>query len=112
MTRPQQRAFDDWRKPVSPITEIIRLVSFRHGYTAKQILEYGRTQDLARTRQVAMHLAARTTSFPSTVIGRRFRRDPTTILHAVKRVEWLRRCDAEFAADLAVLENMLGVGGE
>lgn len=107
----QQRAFDDWvakARAVSPVAEIIGIVAVRHGFTRAQIIAYGRTPKIARTRQVAMYLASRHTGANTATIARRFRRDQSTILHGIRRIEWLMRCDAEFAADIAILNEMFG----
>lgn len=111
MTRPQQNAVTNWRGIASPVLEIIDLVAFRHGFTRAEILAYGRTKDLALVRQVAMYLACRHTSLKQAAIARRFRRDRVTVIHAVRRVEWRMRCDAEFAADIAILNNLFGGEG-
>lgn len=93
---------------LSPVSDIIGLVATRHGLTRAQVLAYGRKPKLAGVRHVAMYLARQHTPFPYTVIARVFRRDSTTVMHGVKQVERRMRRDREFAADIEVLNSLIG----
>lgn len=67
-----------------------------------------RSRAVARPRQVAMYLSKRLTTKSLPEIGRRFGgKDHTTVIHAVKKVEELIATDAEFAADVELLERMM-----
>ena len=67
-----------------------------------------RARAIARPRQVAMYLAKQLTARSLPEIGRKFGgRDHTTVMHAVRRVEELRRSDAAFCEDVDLLRRML-----
>ena len=67
-----------------------------------------RARAVARPRQVAMYLAKQLTSRSLPEIGRKFGgRDHTTVMHAVKKVEELRKADASFGEDVELLRRML-----
>ena len=67
-----------------------------------------RSVSVARPRQVAMYLAKKLTSKSLPEIGRKFGgKDHTTVMHAVKRIEELRKKDAEFSEDIELLVRML-----
>lgn len=62
----------------------------------------------ARPRQVAMYLARELTPQSLPCIGRHFGgRDHTTVMHAIKRVEELARCDADFGERVSALREHL-----
>lgn len=67
-----------------------------------------RSRDVARPRQVAMYLCKRLTPRSLPEIGRKFgNRDHTTVIHAIKRIESLRKEDAELAWHVKELEREL-----
>jgi len=67
-----------------------------------------RARAIARPRQVAMYLAKQLTARSLPEIGRKFGgRDHTTVMHAVRRVEELRRSDSQFCEDVDLLRRML-----
>lgn len=62
--------------------------------TMDEILSKRRARAIARPRQVAMYLSKQLTTRSLPDIGRRFGgRDHTTVIHAVKRIEALRKID-------------------
>jgi chromosomal replication initiator protein len=66
------------------------------------------SREVARPRQVAMYLSKKFTPCTLTDIGRRFgNRDHSTVMHAVRTVERLRREDPEFDATVKALEGKL-----
>ena len=67
-----------------------------------------RARAVARPRQVAMYLAKQLTSRSLPEIGRKFGgRDHTTVMHAVRKVEELRKLDSGFCEDVDLLRRML-----
>jgi chromosomal replication initiator protein len=66
-----------------------------------ELISARRTAGIVRPRQIAMFLAKNLTSNSLPVIGREFGgRDHTTVLHAVRKIEALRRRDENLARDL------------
>jgi chromosomal replication initiator protein len=62
----------------------------------------------ARPRQVAMYLCKQMTSRSLPEIGRHFgRRDHTTVMYGVKRIEELKVQDGQIAEDLELLRRTL-----
>lgn len=73
-------------------------VAVAYGLDLRMLLSERRARHLARPRQVAMWLCARLLpglSLPQ--IGRAFRRDHTTVLHAIRKIEQLRLSSPAFA---------------
>ncbi len=67
-----------------------------------------RARAVARPRQVAMYLAKQLTTRSLPEIGRKFGgRDHTTVMHAVKRIEELRKTDNVIDEDVDLLRRML-----
>jgi chromosomal replication initiator protein len=72
-----------------------------------------RSRDVARPRQIAMFLSRELTPQSLPEIGRRFgRRDHTTVMYAIARVEQLIEEDHEIALDVAVLRERLTADAE
>ncbi len=90
------------------IDEIIRKVADHYNIRMTDILSARRARSVARPRQVAMYLAKSLTSRSLPEIGRRFGgRDHTTVIHAVRKIEELKRTDAQMAEDVELLRRML-----
>ncbi|MDG2401810.1 MAG: chromosomal replication initiator protein DnaA [Amylibacter sp.] len=90
------------------IDEIIRKVTAHYGVNLTDMLSARRTRSIARPRQVAMYLSKKLTSKSLPEIGRRFgKRDHTTVIHAVKKIEELQSIDNQIAKDIEVLRRML-----
>lgn len=90
------------------IDEIIRKVTDHYGVNLTDMLSARRTRSIARPRQVAMFLAKKLTSKSLPEIGRCFgKRDHTTVIHAVKKIEELQSIDSRIANDVEVLRRML-----
>ena len=90
------------------IDEIIRKVTDHYGVNLTDMLSARRTRSIARPRQVAMYLSKKLTSKSLPEIGRRFgKRDHTTVIHAVKKIEELQSVDNQIAKDIEVLRRML-----
>jgi len=90
------------------IDEIIRKVTDHYGVNLTDMLSARRTRSIARPRQVAMYLSKKLTSKSLPEIGRRFgKRDHTTVIHAVKKIEELQSIDNQISNDIEVLRRML-----
>jgi hypothetical protein len=87
-----------------PIALIIDIVARRTGIAPSLIKGAARTYDVAAARQAAMWLARQITGASTTVIGRAFgRRDHTTVIHSLKKIERRRALDEAFAERLIQL---------
>jgi chromosomal replication initiator protein len=90
------------------IEEIQRKVSEHYDIRLSDMLGPKRTRTLARPRQVAMWLCKRLTSRSLPEIGRKFgKRDHTTIMHGVRKIDELRQSDSQIADDLELLRRAL-----
>jgi len=90
------------------IEEIQRKVSEHFDIRLSDMLGPKRTRTLARPRQVAMWLCKQLTSRSLPEIGRKFgKRDHTTIMHGVRKIDELRQSDSQMADDLELLRRAL-----
>ena len=79
--------------------------TFQHFGQGNAIFRRART--VARPRQIAMYLAKQLTSRSLPEIGRKFDRDHTTVMHAVRKVEELILEDASLAENVDALRRIL-----
>lgn len=78
------------------------------GVSVNDMISARRTANLVRPRQIAMYLTKSLTLKSLPEIGRHFGgRDHTTVLHAVRKMTWLLPKDAELAAQVAHLFNVI-----
>jgi chromosomal replication initiator protein len=91
IARIQQRVADYYRLPL------------------RELLSDRRAREVARPRQVAMYLCKTHTPRSLTEIARKFSRDHTTVIHAVRQIERLRIDNEQVAADVSNLRRALGV---
>ncbi|WP_241962903.1 chromosomal replication initiator protein DnaA [Thalassorhabdomicrobium marinisediminis] len=90
------------------IEEIQRKVSEHYDIRLSDMLGPKRTRTLARPRQVAMWLCKQMTTRSLPEIGRKFgKRDHTTIMHGVRKIDELRQSDSQIADDLELLRRAL-----
>ena len=90
------------------IDEIIRKVADHYNLRMSDLLSARRSRSVARPRQVAMFLAKSLTSRSLPEIGRKFGgRDHTTVMHAVRKIEELKKTDSQIAEDVELLRRML-----
>ena len=67
-----------------------------------------RSRTIARPRQIAMYLSKNLTTRSLPEIGRKFGgRDHTTVIHAIKKVQELKRNDSNFSEDIEILTRSL-----
>jgi chromosomal replication initiator protein len=90
------------------IEEIQRRVSDHYNIRLSDMIGPKRLRIYARPRQVAMYLCKQMTSRSLPEIGRHFgRRDHTTVMYGVKRIEELKVQDGQIAEDLELLRRTL-----
>jgi len=85
------------------IDEIIFEVATYFGIRRSDILSENRTIPFVRPRHIAIYLACEHTERSTLFVGRRFRRDHSTVLHAHKKVKNALRTDESLAFDVAQL---------
>lgn len=73
------------------VDKIIRASAQVGEIKVERILSPLKTDEIARARQVSMYLANRLLNKSYPQLGRRFKRDHTTVMHSVHRVEALRK---------------------
>ena len=89
------------------IDEIQKKVAEHFNISVKELQSSRRARTVARPRQVAMYLAKQLTSRSLPEIGRKFDRDHTTVMHAVRKVEELILEDQSLAENIEVLRRTL-----
>lgn len=92
-----------------PIAYILERVAERFGMTARDLLDQNSCQPVAVVRKMAMRIAQDVTGAGSSEIGRVFKRDHTTVLHAIKTMAEMRRkySDSWTAQRMVELEAVL-----
>ncbi len=89
------------------IDEIQKKVAEYFNISVKELQSSRRARTVARPRQIAMYLAKQLTSRSLPEIGRKFDRDHTTVMHAVRKVEELIVEDASLAENVDDLRRAL-----
>lgn len=89
------------------IDEIQKKVAEHFSISVKELQSSRRARTVARPRQVAMYLAKQLTSRSLPEIGRKFDRDHTTVMHAVRKVEELILEDQSLAENIEILRRTL-----
>ncbi|MEN8237286.1 MAG: chromosomal replication initiator protein DnaA [Pseudomonadota bacterium] len=90
------------------IEEIQKKVAQHYNIRITDMHSAKRLRSVVRPRQVAMYLAKRLTAHSLPEIGRKFGgRDHTTVLHAVKKVEELKKADFTLSEDIELLVRTL-----
>ncbi len=89
------------------IDEIQKKVAEHFSISVKEMQSSRRARTVARPRQIAMYLAKQLTSRSLPEIGRKFDRDHTTVMHAVRKVEELIIEDSSLAENVDTLRRML-----
>jgi chromosomal replication initiator protein len=92
-------------------TQVQEAVAGRLGLTVDAILSPTRTAAIARGRQLAMYLTRELTDMSLPAIARAFnRRDHTTVMHAIRKVEHRALEDASLSRTLEDLTSQLRSG--
>ena len=89
------------------IDEIQKKVAEHFNISVKEMQSSRRARTVARPRQIAMYLAKQLTSRSLPEIGRKFDRDHTTVMHAVRKVEELIMEDPTLAENVDSLRRAL-----
>ncbi|MEL6953108.1 MAG: chromosomal replication initiator protein DnaA [Pseudomonadota bacterium] len=90
------------------IDEIMRKTCEHYNIRQSDMVGPSRARNIARPRQMAMYLCKKLTQRSLPEIGRKFgKRDHTTILHGVRRIEELMAIDSQIAEDAELLRRML-----
>jgi hypothetical protein len=96
-------------RPRLMISHIKHTVCGYYGIELSAMDSARREKRFTQPRQVAMFLAAEMTPNSLAEIGRRFKRDHTTVIHAIRAVEERMYADAEVLLDVEVLRERLEV---
>jgi chromosomal replication initiator protein len=83
------------------------LVSSKFGVSFDELRSRSRKRSIAFPRQVAMYLCRKHTEDTLADIGKLFRRDHSTVMHAVKVVSELSRRDTTVSSQLRILSDKL-----
>lgn len=92
---------------VITIEAILIHVAHRYDTEVSDILSDRRHREIAFPRQITAYLARKLTPHSLPVIARKMRRDHTTILHAVRKIERKISENADFAKTIQQLRNEL-----
>jgi chromosomal replication initiator protein len=107
---------DDIPEPTGPhpdALEIQEAVAEKLGVTLEALLSPSRSAPIVRARQIAMYLMRELTDFSLPAIAATFnRRDHTTVLHAIRKVDRRALEDAGLARTLEELRASLGSGAK
>lgn len=90
------------------IEEIQKKVAQHYNIRITEMHSAKRMRSVVRPRQVAMYLSKSLTAHSLPEIGRKFGgRDHTTVLHAVKKIEELKKADFNLSEDIELLVRTL-----
>ena len=90
------------------IEEIQRRVALHYNIKSSELRSNRRSQAVVRPRHVAMYLSKQLTTRSLPEIGRKFgKRDHTTVMYAIRRIEELRPKDPTLEEDLERLRRSL-----
>ncbi len=90
------------------IEEIQKQVAHRYNITISEMSSFRRSRAVARPRQIAMYLSKILTSKSLADIGKKFcKKDHTTVMHAIKKVEHLVSTDHAFKEEVNLLKTIL-----
>ncbi len=89
------------------IDEIQACVSKHFDLQLADMLSPRRARNIVRPRQIAIYLAKTLTSRSLPEIGRKFDRDHTTVIHAVRRIQGLRETDKGVDEDVKLIRAKL-----
>jgi hypothetical protein len=90
-----------------PMEIVQRAVAAAYGLELAILLSPRRSKEFVRPRQVAMYICSQLLPVSLPQIGRRFRRDHTTVLHAIRKIELMRRTDLKFDFELSKMMDDL-----
>ena len=92
------------------IDQIQKKVSEHFNLKISDMHSARRSRIIARPRQIAMYLSKNLTTRSLPEIGRKFGgRDHTTVIHAIKKVEELKKNDSNLSEDIEILTRSLQI---
>jgi chromosomal replication initiator protein len=94
------------------VTDIQAAVCQQYHISPVEMTSRRRGSKAARPRQVAMYLTRELTPLSTPEIGRVFRRDHTTVIHACRTIEAIMAHDRVFASAIAVLRYRIAYPGQ
>lgn len=90
------------------VEEIQKKVASRYNIKITDMSSSRRLRSIARPRQIAMYLSKVLTSKSLAEIGSKFgKKDHTTVIHAVKKIEELIENDSDFRDEITLLTRIL-----
>jgi hypothetical protein len=93
-----------------PMEVVQRAVAAAYGLELAALIGRQRKVKFVHPRQIAMFICWELRLGTLTPIGRRFKRDHTTVLHAIRQVEKMRRVDLAFEFKLQkMIDDLRGV---
>lgn len=92
------------------ITDIQKVTAEFYSLTVADLKSTRRERRIARPRQLAMYLAKRLTTLSLPDIALHFGRDHTTIMHAIKQIDFLLQTDDQLGKDTQTLISRLKEG--
>lgn len=95
------------KTPLKMVAHIQAMVAAYYQIPVREMYSARRSREVARPRQVAMYLAYEVTPKSLPEIGRRFERDHTTVIHAIRQIQKLMISDKEMEADIIALRGRL-----
>lgn len=95
------------RTPPRMISSIQKTVASYYSLPTASMVSADQRHFIAHPRQVAMYLASELTRHSIAEIGRRFKRDHTTVLHAIRAVKARSEIDDQEAFDVSLLRERL-----
>ena len=92
------------------IDAIQKKISEYYKISTRDMTSKRRAREIARPRQVAMYISKELTSRSLPEIGRRFDRDHSTVIHAIKTVRTLMNQDHAFRDEVTHIKHIVAQG--
>ncbi|GAB4162754.1 MAG: chromosomal replication initiator protein DnaA [Rickettsiaceae bacterium] len=90
------------------IEDIQKKVANRYNIKISDMSSARRLRSIARPRQIAMYLSKTMTSRSFADIGAKFgKKDHTTVMHAIKKIEEIMKTDVDFREEITLLTRIL-----
>ncbi|MBA2240131.1 MAG: chromosomal replication initiator protein DnaA [Solirubrobacterales bacterium] len=90
------------------VTEIQEATADALGLSLEQLLSSGRSPKVAQARQLAMYLCRQSTGMSLAQIAREFKRDHTTVMYAIRKVEGRIEPGSETERSVERIRELLG----
>jgi chromosomal replication initiator protein len=90
------------------VEDIHKKVANRYNIKVSDMSSSSRLRSIARPRQIAMYLSKTLTPKSLADIGSKFgKKDHTTVMHAIKKIETLMTSDPDFREEVNLLSRIL-----